>query len=1198
MSAGTSRVGDFVGARPTSSPLPADAGDEPVRAWPGRIGLSAPVISAALGLPEPTPDQRAVIEAPPVPALVVAGAGSGKTETMAGRVVWLVANGHVRRDEVLGLTFTRKAAGELAERIEQRLAGIDEFARRGLLPHLEELAQDGALAGFWSRASGLPPRVRRAELRTFLDRVAIGRGAVPAPEDAPGEALLLRPRVSTYNAFADAIVREHGSRIGRDPDGALMSQSGSWLLARRVVVASHDERLSERGEAFPSVVDAVHRLAGELLDNRAEPGDVAQFGAEWAQALAPLTNPGLANPGDIEKFHAAMSGLPVLAGLVADYAAHKRGEDTLDFADQVSGALEIIESAPEVAERLREQYRVILLDEYQDTSVIQTRLLAAVFRNSAVMAVGDPNQSIYGWRGASADNLGAFPGAFADRTACGRYSLMISWRNDLRILAAANRLIEGTSYRGGPVGALGARPGAAQGRVTCRFTPTIDDEAEEVARWFVQVRAQHEASGREGAQGGSTSPKAHSGAVLFRTKRHMNAFAEALARHDVPHRILGLGGLLTTPEVVDVVAALRVVHDPSQGSSLIRLLAGPRFAIGVADLAALHALADTLAKRDGTLAPLSAEVAARVRGSAGADEQPSLIDALEFVRSVRDDYRLIADISPTGRARLREAGEMIGRLRRAVARPIPDLIRTIELELRLDIELAANETRGPARVASGQLRAFLDEVRAFLAADERGSIGSLLAWLDHAEETDELMPRLEAPQPGVVQLLTVHGSKGLEWDAVAVVRLVQDELPKAPRSVAGWLGFGVLPYPFRGDRDALPVLGWSPGAEPDRAALRTAISTFRDGVRDHQRAEERRLAYVAVTRARSELLLTGSQWGGQRSPRVPSPYLDEIMTALGMERLAPGDPGENPYREGGGQLLSWPLDPLGARGPNVRAAAASVEAAAARSNARPDELLARLLAERDLRAHGPRHAAPTRIPASRFKDYVTDYAGTVSATARPMPERPYRQTRLGTLFHAWVEQRSGRSGSGGDADEALWELDEDRSDSETSAEDAAALERLREIFELSEWGPLQPLEVESEIDFALPEDDGPGRVIICKLDAVYRRDDRGGRFEIVDWKTGRPPRSDSEREERMLQLALYRLAYHKARGVPLDQIDVVLYYVADDLILRGDRLYSEADLAQRWKAARDARAASTSSSGPPAGSLATGDGEPSPPPEV
>ncbi|QTV79811.1 3'-5' exonuclease [Microbacterium sp. NIBRBAC000506063] len=153
---------------------------------------------------------------------------------------------------------------------------------------------------------------------------------------------------------------------------------------------------------------------------------------------------------------------------------------------------------------------------------------------------------------------------------------------------------------------------------------------------------------------------------------------------------------------------------------------------------------------------------------------------------------------------------MLERLRHAITQPLPELIRLIELELRLDIELAANETRGPARVASTQLRAFADEVRAFLAADERGTIGSLLAWLEKAESSDELMPRAEPPEPGVVQLLTIHGSKGLEWDAVAVVRMVADELPSRPTDTSGWFGFGVLPFPLRGDRDALPTFEWIP----------------------------------------------------------------------------------------------------------------------------------------------------------------------------------------------------------------------------------------------------------------------------------------------------------------------------------------------------------------------------------------------------
>ncbi len=111
---------------------------------------------------------------------------------------------------------------------------------------------------------------------------------------------------------------------------------------------------------------------------------------------------------------------------------------------------------------------------------------------------------------------------------------------------------------------------------------------------------------------------------------------------------------------------------------------------------------------------------------------------------------------------------MFAALRRSVGAPIPELIRLIEAELRLDIELAANEARGPARIASAQLRAFVDEIRGFLAADESGSVPSLLAWLDHAEQADEFAPRTEPPEDDVVQLLRStarRASNGMPWQS-------------------------------------------------------------------------------------------------------------------------------------------------------------------------------------------------------------------------------------------------------------------------------------------------------------------------------------------------------------------------------------------------------------------------------------------------
>ena len=1109
--------------------------------------LSPWTIAAALGQFPPTEEQAAVIAAPMSPALVVAGAGSGKTETMAGRVVWLVANGLVRREHVLGLTFTRKAAGELTERIQKRLRRLAEFETRGLVPHLGELHASGRLdifgaleasdsAGDGDRHAALDALVR--DLRRDDD--GLGDSGAPAglatDQTDQTDTLMHRPTVATYNSFADAIVREHAVRVGRDAEAAVLSESAAWLLMRRVVLDSDDVRLEVREEALRSIIDAALRIARDGVDNLVDFDELARFPDRFADVLLrPSESKRVTVYADVAKAANNVGGLALLVALAGEYRARKLRQGVIDFSDQVAGALEVVRSHPIVAAELKDRYRVILLDEYQDTSVVQTDLLAALFAGTAVMAVGDPHQSIYGWRGASAGNLGDFRTAFTAEPDA-EYALLTSWRNSDQVLAAANAVLAPLAHSSPvPVRELRARPGAPRGTVDIVYEDDLDAEADRVAHWFEDARA---ARAERGA--------ATTGAILFRSKKHMTRFGDALARRGIPHRILGLGGLLSTPEVVDVIAALRVISDPTAGSALIRLLAGPRWEIGLADLRALADLSRRIARHDSALQPLSDEVAERLRSS-GGQEAGSLVDALDFVLRHPPEHGWLNAITPDARARLSEAGAVFAGLRRSATLPIPELVRLIELELRLDLELAANESRGPARLASDQLRAFVDELHGFLAADETGSLTSLLAWLDHAERLDEFAPRTEPPEDDVVQLLTIHGSKGLEWDAVAVVRFVTDELPTAAKDTKGWLGFGVLPYEFRGDARWLPRFDWDRSDSPTQQDLKSALERFVADQRSRQLGEDRRLAYVAVTRARDALLLSGSAWSGTKTARAPSPFLVEIADALGETLAADRDPGENPYL-GTRRVLEWPIDPLGARRDVVERAAESVRAAQEAPPARASRDLELLLAERAARASGQTRSAPTRIPASRYKDFVADFDQTVAAIARPMPERPYRQTRTGTLFHAWVEERSGIVGPGSSADDALWETD-DEVDGEGRA-DEPELQRLKEKFLASEWADLQPLEVETEINFSADDvlPDGRPHVVICKIDAVYQR---GDRIEIVDWKTGRPPRIGRRAGGADAAVAAVPARVPRQTRRPARSDRRVLYYVADDLVLRG-----------------------------------------------
>lgn len=1055
--------------------------------------VSALEIADRLRRPRPTPQQLAIIEAPLRPALVVAGAGSGKTETMAMRVLWLLANRRVHAAEILGLTFTRKAASELAERVHERVAML---AAVGLAEHYD-------------------------------------------PFDPPV--------VSTYNAFANGLYRDHAVRVGRDADGVVLGEASAWQLARRVVVESVDPRLAGLDLGVDRITQLVLDLADGLGEHAADSAAVAAMAAEYGAAVEALPRGSAAYETELAEALLPARTLPVLLVLADEFREAKRRIGAVQYSDQVSLALEITAAAPDVVQALRSRHRVVLLDEYQDTSVVQTRLLARLFAGGAVMAVGDPHQSIYGWRGASAANLEDFARDFGGSEPVAVHALSTSWRNGTAILAAANAVAAPLSAAARVrVERLEAAPTASEHPVDTVFPETLAEEADAVAAWFAEALA--------------AASRPPSAALLVRARRTLPEFLAAFRRAGVPYHVLGVGGLLLEPEVMDLVAALRVVHDAQAGPELVRLLAGGRWRIGPADLAALQQLARWLEHRDPHEHPLAAEVAAAFDRSLAEGESASIVDALDFLAR-RRTHSAISGFSEEGLRRLRDAGALFAGLRTRSGGDLPGFVRLTVETLGLDIEVAANERRlGPAPLA-----AFDEALSGYLAVAEAATLGAFLGWLQTAEQKEDLSPRSEPPEAGTVQVLTVHGSKGLEWDLVAVPRLVVDELPAKPQSGKGWLAAGVLPYVFRGDAAELPDLHWR-GLE-DRKALKSALAGFKAAVRALLLAEERRLAYVAVTRARHRLLLSGSFWGGQKSARAASPFLLDVAEA----GVVPAPPAASAFAErpdgAPAEVLRWPTDPLAGRREAVQAAADAVEAAV--SSAGPDRDGGRwahsvdvLLAERASRATGGRTVLPDRIPASRFQDVVDDLGAVVDAVRRPMPERPYRATRLGTVFHAWVERRAGVPASA----ELIDAGRSDRDEPDEQSDDVPGLDVLQRTFEGSEWGGLEPLEVETEIQVPFE-----GRILVCKIDAVFRR---GDRIEIVDWKTGRPPTSAADADLKQFQLALYRYAYAAREGIDVETIDAAFYYVAHDLVVRPERVYSAEDLRAAWAAsgARDALA--------------------------
>lgn len=1067
--------------------------------------LSAREIASKLSLPSPTDEQVAVIEADLVPALVVAGAGSGKTETMANRIVWLLANGKVRVPEILGLTFTRKAAGELAERVGKRIGQL--------------------------------------------------QGVLQAENPDAAFDVLEAPTIATYNSFASGLFREYARLIGREPDATVITEASAWRLARRIVVDSADERLVRIDKSVDQVTAAVLALSHAISDNDAagHTDDIRSFAARFVELGDLPLHDGSSTKRvpykSVTDAVADLDSLGLLVDLAERFAAEKRRLGFVEFSDQVALALEICRRVPRVVEEYRSRFGVVILDEYQDTSVVQTDLLARLFSGHPVMAVGDPNQSIYGWRGASAANLARFSGDFSgpEAAAADSYALSTSWRNAGRVLDAANAIVSPLPATPSvPVRRLASSPFAGPGTLRVEFAETVVDEADVVARWLAAELARPSAQNEQ-----------RTAAMLCRSLKKVDVFTDALRRLNVPFHILGVAGLLEQPVVVDLVAALRVLHDPTAGSDLVRLLTGARWRIGPRDIKALSGLARWLADRDLSQRLIAEDIRERIAASAAHDDGKSLVDALDFLQTAPANHSALREFSAEGIRRLRLVARQLAALRRRSGLDLYDLVNLVVQELQLDIEVAANDQNV---LGQPSLDAFSEQIASYLAVDEGGSLGPFLSWLADAEQRENLSPRGEDPEPGTVQILTIHGSKGLEWDSVAVPRLVKDELPGTLRSKRGWTAFGELPYEFRGDRGELPTLAWR--SAETQADFDDAYTAFGAGLDDRNAAEQRRLAYVAVTRAKDALLASGSFWATQSKPRGPGQFLREIVEAVASS--CDGLPEEsgfekNPLADVQNEV-SWPLDPLGARRAPVVAAAEAVREADPTLPTVWTNDISLLLAEREARLSADEYVPlPDRVPASRFKEYVTDAAGLATRMRRPLPERPYRQTRLGTLFHSWVEQRSGIAGGQESLDSSLLEQDLDESPGtllpleQRELDELAVLQR---TFEASEWAELRPVEVEREINFVLG-----GQIIICKLDAVY---DRDGRYQIVDWKTGKAPTTAAELEERQYQLALYRLAFAQWKQVPADIIDAVFYYVSDDRVIRPDVLYSAEELGRRW----------------------------------
>ncbi|MFI5553301.1 DNA helicase PcrA [Streptomyces sp. NPDC051738] len=670
-----------------------------------RDGAPRPALDAAALLEGLNENQRAAVVHSDTPLLIVAGAGSGKTRVLTHRIAHLLAERNVHPGQILAITFTNKAAGEMKERVEQ-LVGPRANA-------------------MW---------------------------------------------VMTFHSACVRILRRESKKLGFTSSFSIYDAADSKRL---MALVCRDLDLDPKRFPPKSFSAKISNLKNELIDEE-------DFAAQATDGF--------------EK---------TLAQAYVLYQSRLREANALDFDDLIMTTVNLLRAFPDVAEHYRRRFRHVLVDEYQDTNHAQYALVRELVGTSEhpvdvppseydippaeLCVVGDADQSIYAFRGATIRNILQFEEDYPDATTI---LLEQNYRSTQTILSAANAVIERNESRRPKNLWTNAGAGA---RITGYVADTEHDEAQFVAEEIDRLTDAGDA-------------KVGDVAVFYRTNAQSRVFEEIFIRVGLPYKVVGGVRFYERKEVRDVLAYLRVLANPEDSVPLRRILNVPKRGIG--DRA--EAMIDALSQREKISFPQALKRVDEAYGMAARST-----NAVKRFNTLMEELRTIVE-SGVGPATVLEAVlERTGYLAELQASTDPqDETRIENLQELAAVALEFEQESGEGE-ASGGLADFLERV-------------ALVADSDQIPDEDE-------DGSGVITLMTLHTAKGLEFPVVFLTGMED----------------GVFPH--------MRSLGQTKELE-----------------------EERRLAYVGITRARERLYLTRSSmrsaWG-QPSYNPPSRFLEEIPAA-------------------------------------------------------------------------------------------------------------------------------------------------------------------------------------------------------------------------------------------------------------------------------------------------------------------------------
>ncbi len=654
------------------------------------------------------------------PLMIVAGAGTGKTTVITRRIAWLIEQGLAKPEEILALTFTDKASGEMEERVDL------------LLPY------------------------------GYVDL-----------------------QISTFHAFCERLLRDHGVHIGLSPDFELVTELDAWLLARQQFDRFELDYYRPLGNPTKYLKSLLQHFS-RAKDAAITPDTYLAF-ADGKKADT-----------DLEIYHEE------LARAYHTYQQILLERDSLDFGDLILYTLQLLRDRPKVLARIQKQYPFILVDEFQDTNHAQyelVRLIAGEKQNLTV--VGDDDQAIYKFRGASIENILRFQTDYPTAT---QVVLTHNYRSTQSILDHAYTFIQKNNPNRLEIKANLSKKLLAsseeQGMIEHIHCATSEEEVRAVLEKILELKDK------------SPDVTWSDFVILVRSNGAGADFAAVFDLSNIPFQFLALSGLYQKPVILNSLALLRVIDQPHDSPSLYRVLNMPLWEINAVTIAELNRLATRKGKS------LSEAITLAKGFSPIEPEQLSKLDeVLRVLSTLRQESQKLPVTELYLRA-VKESGYM-------------------EYLNRLDERLSHE--------SFGFLQQFFERLKSFESRADHITLHEFLEEFQHERDAGEegsLNVDLDAG-PDMVRIMTIHGAKGLEFRYVFVVNLVDRKFPTQRRGDA-------IPVP----QELLPT------PETDEAEFHLA--------------EERRLFYVAMTRAKEGLFFTSADnYGGARDRKL-SRFLDEL----------------------------------------------------------------------------------------------------------------------------------------------------------------------------------------------------------------------------------------------------------------------------------------------------------------------------------